>query len=103
MSNLQAMNLENAEAIIASKKTVVLDFGAAWCGPCKRIAPIVEKFAADNAEKVDAAYVDIGVYPALAQKFGVMGVPTVIVFEGGKEKKRFGANLSIQMLETELS
>ncbi len=97
------MTLENSDALVSSDKLVVLDFGAAWCGPCKRIAPIVEKFAADHAEKVDAAYVDIGVYPALAQKFGVMGVPTVIVFEGGKEKKRFGANLSIQMLEAELS
>ena len=94
--------MENADAIIASGKLVVLDFGAEWCGPCKRIAPIVEKFAADNAEKVDAAYVDVGVYPALAQKFGVMGVPTVIVLGGGKEKKRFGANLSLQMLEAEL-
>lgn len=97
------MNLENADSFLASNKLVVLDFGAAWCGPCKRIAPIVEKFAADHSEKVDAAYVDIGVYPALAQKFGVMGVPTVIVFESGKEKKRFGANLSLQMLEAELT
>jgi thioredoxin 1 len=97
------MTPENADEMLATTKTLVLDFGATCCGPCKRIGPIVEKFAADHADKVDAGYVDVGAHPALAQRFGVMGVPTVIIFKAGKEEKRFGANLNLQMLEAVLS
>lgn len=103
MSLLPSMTPDNADTMISSEKVLVIDFGATWCGPCKRIGPIVEKFASDHPDKVDAAYVDVGEHPTLAQRFAVMGVPTVIIFRGGKESKRFGANLNIQMLEAVLN
>jgi len=103
MAELSSMNYENVDVLLDTEQILVLDFGAEWCGPCKRIGPIVEKFATDHADSVDAAYVDIGKYPILAQRFGVMGVPTVIIIRNKKEAKRFGANLQIAMLETELS
>ncbi len=103
MASLIGMNYENVDNLLDTDRMLVIDFGAEWCGPCKRIGPIVEKFANDNVDTVDAAYVDIGKYPILAQRFGVMGVPTVIIIRGKKEAKRFGANLQLSMLEAELA
>jgi thioredoxin 1 len=102
MAELPGMDYENVDNILETEHMLVLDFGAEWCGPCKRIGPIVEKFANDHVDTVDAAYIDIGKYPMLAQRFGVMGVPTVIIIRGKKEAKRFGANLQLPMLEAEL-
>lgn len=103
MASLISVNYENVDDILDTDRMLVLDFGAEWCGPCKRIGPIVEKFAADHVDSVDAAYVDIGKYPILAQRFGVMGVPTVIIIRDKKEAKRFGSNLQLPMLEAELA
>jgi len=102
MSTLPEMTDDNVDEMLDTGKMLVLDFGAEWCGPCKRIDPIVRKFAEDHPEDVSGAYVDIGKYPMLAQRFRVMGVPTVIIIRDGQEVKRFGANLQLPMLEAEL-
>lgn len=63
---------------------VLVDFSATWCGPCKQLAPIVEKLADEGVGKYKVVAIDIDDSPAVTQKFGVRGVPTVMVFKGGK-------------------
>jgi thioredoxin 1 len=63
---------------------VLVDFSATWCGPCKVLAPIVEKLADEGDGKYKVCAIDIDDSPAVTQRFGVRGVPTVMVFKGGK-------------------
>jgi thioredoxin 1 len=69
----------------ASDKPVLVDFGATWCGPCKILAPIVEKLADEFAGKYKVCKVDIDEAPTVAAKFGINGVPTVLVFKNGQK------------------
>lgn len=70
--------------VVQSNVPVLVDFSATWCGPCKQLAPIVEKIADESAGKYKVVAIDIDDSPAVTQKFGVRGVPTVMVFKGGK-------------------
>lgn len=65
---------------------VLVDFHATWCGPCKVLAPIVEKLADEFEGKLKVGKVDIDQAPKLAAKYGVTSVPTVMVFQGGEKK-----------------
>jgi thioredoxin 1 len=72
-----------------SPQPAVVDFSAAWCGPCKSIAPVIEGLADDYAGRVTVATVDIDDNPRLAAQYGVRSVPTVMLFEGGDVKRVF--------------
>lgn len=84
--NVQVFNDLNfeQEAAGASGK-VLVDFTAAWCGPCKRLAPIIDEVADALDGKVKVGKLDIDESPMTTQKFGVRGVPTLLVLENGKE------------------
>ena len=73
------------EEVLRSEKPVLVDFWATWCGPCMRQGPIVEELA---REGYSVGKVDVDQEPALAQKFQVMSIPTLIIFKDGKEAKR---------------
>lgn len=75
----------NFKDILAADKPVMVDFWATWCGPCMRQGPIVEELA---GEGYSVGKVDVDQEPALAQKFQVMSIPTLIIFKDGKEAKR---------------
>jgi thioredoxin 1 len=85
---LEINDLNFDTEVLQSKETFLLDFSAVWCGPCKMLTPIVEKIADENAGKVRVGKLDIDDSPGVAAKFGIRGVPTVVVFKGGKESGR---------------
>ena len=78
---------DNFEAeVLKSETPVLVDFWAAWCGPCRMIAPIVEELANEYEGKVKVGKLDVDSNQQTAIKFGVRSIPTVLVFKGGELK-----------------
>lgn len=71
-------------AIAESKGPILVDFWAEWCGPCKQLSPILDEVSKDFADKVTIAKVNIDDNPESPQKYGVRGIPTLILFKDGK-------------------
>jgi thioredoxin 1 len=71
--------------VLKADLPVLVDFTATWCGPCKALAPIVEKIADEFEGKIKVGKLDIDAAPEVAAKYGVRSVPTVIVFRGGQK------------------
>lgn len=85
--------------VLDAKQPVLVDFFATWCGPCKRVAPIVDEIATEVAGKAEVVKVDIDQSPDIASQYGVMSVPTFILFEGGQPKKQvLGAQPKAQLM-----
>ena len=84
--NVQIFNQSNFESeVLKSDVPVLVDFTATWCGPCKALAPIVEKIADEFQGKVKVGKLDIDESPDVTARYGVRSVPTVIVFKGGQK------------------
>ena len=75
--------------VLDAPRPALVDFSAAWCGPCRSIAPVIEGLANDYADRVTVATVDIDDNPRLAARYGVRSVPTVMLFAGGDVKRVF--------------
>lgn len=72
------------DVVINSSKPVIVDFWAAWCGPCRALGPIFEEISASHHESVTFAKLDIDANPQTPSKYGVMSIPTLILFKNGQ-------------------
>ena len=72
------------EEVVKSDTPVVVDFWAEWCGPCKMIAPLVEELAGEYDGKVKFTKLDVDSNPQTPMQFGIRGIPTLLIFNGGK-------------------
>ena len=101
MANVLDVNDANFDSeVLKSTTPVLVDFGATWCGPCKQLAPIVEQLAKDWEGKLKVTVVDVDRAPETAMKYGIMSVPTVIVFQGGQVKDQMIGFQTKAALET---
>lgn len=87
MANVLDLTDATFEAeVLKSTTPVLVDFGATWCGPCKQLAPIVEQIATEWVGRVKVGYVDVDKAAETAMRYGIMSVPTVMIFNGGEAK-----------------
>lgn len=75
------------ELVLRSERPVVVDFWAAWCGPCRMVAPEIEKLAVKYAGVVDVVKVDVDANPKLSQSLNIMSIPTIALFAPGEQPK----------------
>ncbi len=83
MSVLHASDTSFEKDVLKSDRPVVVDFWAEWCGPCKMIAPYLDEIAAELGDKVKIVKVNIDENPLTPTKYGVRGIPTLMVFKNG--------------------
>jgi thioredoxin 1 len=85
--NLMALEITDAnfeETVLNSSKPVMVDFWAAWCGPCRMVGPIIDEISTEYADKAVVGKVDVDANQEFAAKYGVRNIPTVLVFQNGE-------------------
>ncbi len=88
-ANLIQVTDQNFETeVLSSPVPVLVDFWAAWCAPCKMIAPIVEQLASEYDGRIKVGKLDVDANPSTSSQFGVMSIPTLIVFKDGRPAQR---------------
>ena len=87
MEVLKINNSNFEEEVLKSEKAVLVDFYEEWCGPCKMLAPVIDQIAKEN-EDIKVAKINVDEAQELAEKYGVMSIPTLVVIKNGEEIKR---------------
>jgi thioredoxin 1 len=89
------------ELVLKSERPVVVDFWAAWCGPCRMVAPELEKLAEKYDGAVDVVKVDVDANPALSQAFNILSIPTIAFFQPGKQPMGVQGFKPLEQLEVQ--
>jgi len=92
-----------AQDVLANARPVLVDFWAAWCSPCRMVAPVLEEIAAEKSAALTVAKIDIDANPGTARDFQVNSIPTMILFKGGEPVKRIVGAKSKAALLRELA
>jgi thioredoxin 1 len=80
-----AVKTDNFEQeVLQSDKPVIVDFWAEWCGPCHAVSPVLDRIAEERADEVRLVKVNIDEEPELAQRYGIVSIPTIVLFRGGE-------------------
>ena len=88
--------------VIESVTPVLVDFWAPWCGPCRQVAPVLEEIAGEQGEKLKIVKLNVDDNQQTAAQYGVMSIPTLILFKGGQDVKKVVGALPKKRLEGEL-
>lgn len=83
MSEIMITSENFDRTVMQSEKTVLIDFWASWCGPCRMLAPIIDEIAEEYADTVTVGKINVDEQPQLAAAFGVESIPTLIAFKNG--------------------
>lgn len=89
MSGVAQVDSKTFQDVLERDPVVVVDFYADWCGPCRIVAPIMEKLATEYDGKAKFTKLDVDDSPSIANQFGIMSIPTLIVFKNGKPAEKF--------------
>lgn len=84
MSVIELTSNNFEDEVLKADKTVLVDFWASWCGPCKMMAPVVEAIADEMGDKAKFGKVNVDEQPELAEKYGIMSIPTFLIFKNGE-------------------
>ena len=90
------------QEVVNAESPVLVDFWAEWCAPCKMIAPVLEQIASEQGDNLKIAKMDVDVNQVVAQQFGVMSIPTLILFKGGEPVERLVGYMPKENLERKL-
>ena len=99
---IKEITKDNIKDIIATG-VVMIKFGAKWCGPCRQIAPIIEKISTDFDKKVIVGDINIDNEPELANEMGIRSVPTIIFYKDGEEVNRINGMTAADALTTQIN
>ncbi len=103
MKQVKEFTVENWEKeVLKSSKPVLVDFWAPWCGPCRMQGPIVERLAEEVGEKAVVGKLNSDDHPEIAAKYGIRGIPTLMVFQKGEPKNTFIGVTNAPALEAAL-